>query len=327
MVVHPVINVAELSLAHAALSTHLGTLVLFGTVGVLEVDRLQVILEGVTPGKDSGVVATVVVAFAIVFKRALKLTFIRPDLLPVAFDVAEQVVRTRKPSQTVFANVRAQGRFKVGQFMGGQIAKVQLALRALALFTGLPQLLGKRGQPVDQQRQHQRLVFTVARQGRVYWGHRHNLRHQRRPHGWRQMRQHSDRLLLCLGYWQRRQVVGRQLNRVLERQQRRNRGERRQCRLMVWLVVVGEVQQRMDGWQLNAALLWSSVQHGYDLENKIPIWRYGSIYITVRLCYRNRGFRARRSEQHELFHRPGCLKKVGNRREAWHPRGATGRPK
>lgn len=139
--VDPLVDVAELGLAEAAATWDQVPLIFLGAARVLEVDGLQVVFVGVTPREDPQRVAAVVAVGAI-FEWTPELAVVGAHFLPVAFEVAEQVVGPGKPAMAQLTHVRPRGGLQVGRLVGGQVGEVQVALWALALFARLPVLVG-----------------------------------------------------------------------------------------------------------------------------------------------------------------------------------------
>ena len=114
MVGYPIFYVLKLSLAHSTLARNLHSLVLFGSVRVLEVDGLQVVFECVAPRKDTGVVTAVVRGRTIISRNccvlegAFKLALVTADFLPVALDVSKQVVGPGKATVAIFTDMGSQ---------------------------------------------------------------------------------------------------------------------------------------------------------------------------------------------------------------------------
>lgn len=150
MLRQPLVDIDKLLLAHPALAADLHALVLLGAVGVLEMDGLEVVLEGVTTRENPRVVAAVVGRLVLGtgrrlllrhLERTLELALVAADLLPVTLDVTEQVVGPRKAPAAVLADVWTRGGLEMRRFVGGQVGVEKLTLRTLSLFAGLPVFL------------------------------------------------------------------------------------------------------------------------------------------------------------------------------------------
>lgn len=103
---NPLIHIAELSVAEAAVAWNLVPLALLSSAGILEVDSLQVVFVGVTSRKDSQGVAAMI-AVGPVLERTPVLAVVGANLFPVALEVAEQVVWSCKPTVAQLAHMWA----------------------------------------------------------------------------------------------------------------------------------------------------------------------------------------------------------------------------
>lgn len=142
----PLVHVGETRLAETAGAGHQIALALFGAARVLKVDGLQVVFVGVTARENAQGVTAMISAWP-AFERTPELAIVNADFLPVALEVAEEIVGPSKAAVADLAHVRARRGFQVGRLVGGQVGKVEVALGALALFARLP-LLGRVGRRV-----------------------------------------------------------------------------------------------------------------------------------------------------------------------------------
>lgn len=189
----PLVHIGEMGLAEAAVASHQVALTFLGAARVLEMDGLQVVFVGVAARKDSQSVAAVVAAGP-AFERAPELAIVSADFLPVALEVAEEVVGAGKAAVADFAHVGPRRGLQVGGLVGGQVGEVEVALGALALFARLPLFGGVR--------RRVRLERRVGRRGRGR--HRRGRRRGRRL----RLHRHHRRLRfrqLVLGRHGRRQ--------------------------------------------------------------------------------------------------------------------------
>lgn len=102
---YPLVHVAKLSLAETAVARYLVPLALLCSAWILEVDGFQVVFVSVAPRKNAQCVAAVV-AVRPVFERAPELSIVGTNLLPVTFEMAEQVVGSGKASVAELAHMR-----------------------------------------------------------------------------------------------------------------------------------------------------------------------------------------------------------------------------
>lgn len=102
----PFVHGVELRQAEPALAGYGVALDLFRAARVLEMDGLEVVFVGVAPRKNPQLVGAAVAARAF-FERAPELALSRANFLPVAFEMAKEVVRPCKPAVAELAHMRA----------------------------------------------------------------------------------------------------------------------------------------------------------------------------------------------------------------------------